>query len=70
MQIACLLFWALALYRIAIKVEKTEKVMPNKQIFIVHGVLITVYLLNLTISILMSFFGRSNVVVLGTTNII
>ena len=45
LQIGCLFAWAWILIRLYKDIEHSEKLLPNKRIFILHGSLLSVYLL-------------------------
>jgi len=44
LQIGCLLAWAWTLMRLYKDFKYTDKLLPNKRIFILHGSLLTLYL--------------------------
>ena len=44
-QVGCLFAWAWTLIRLYKDIKHSEKLLPNKRIFILHGSLLTIYLL-------------------------
>ena len=59
-QVGCLFAWAWTLIRLYKEIEHSEKLLPNKHIFILHGSLLILYLLIFTLIQVVYYFYVSS----------
>jgi len=54
-QVGCLFAWACTLIKLYKEIEHSEKLLPNKRIFILHGCLLTIYLLFFALQLILHY---------------